>query len=40
MAVVVDAGVADSAIALLSDCGESAWRMGTVKAGAGEVQYI
>jgi phosphoribosylformylglycinamidine cyclo-ligase len=40
MAVVVDAGVADRAIALLSDCGENAWRMGTVKAGAGEVQFI
>ena len=40
MAVVVDAGDADRAIALLSDCGENAWRMGTVKAGAGEVQFI
>ena len=40
MVVVVDAAVADSAIALLSDYGESAWRMGTVKAGAGEVQFV
>ena len=40
MAVVVDAGVADSAIALLTECGETTWRLGTVKAGAGEVQFI
>ena len=40
MAVVVDAEVADRTIALLCDYGENAWRMGTVKAGAGEVQFI
>jgi len=40
MAVVVDASDAEEAIALLCECGEMAWRMGTVKAGAGMVQFI
>jgi phosphoribosylformylglycinamidine cyclo-ligase len=40
MAVVVDTADADSAIALLTECGETAWRLGTVKAGAGEVKFV
>jgi len=40
MAIVLNAADADSAIAILSECGETAWRLGTVKAGAGEVQFV
>jgi len=40
MAVVVDASDTERAIALLSELGETAWRMGSVKAGAAEVQFV
>jgi phosphoribosylformylglycinamidine cyclo-ligase len=40
MVVVVNAADADNAIALLSEHGESAWRIGQVAAGKQEVRYL
>ena len=40
MVVVVNAAAADDAIALLSEHGESAWRIGQVAAGKQEVRYL
>ncbi len=40
MTVIVDAAVADAAIDRLNAAGETAWRLGTIVSGAGEVRYI
>ncbi len=40
MTVIVDAAQADAAIDRLNASGETAWRLGTIVAGDGEVQYI
>jgi phosphoribosylformylglycinamidine cyclo-ligase len=40
MVVVVDAADADTAITELGSCGESAWRLGAIRQGAGGVDYI
>jgi phosphoribosylformylglycinamidine cyclo-ligase len=40
MAVVVKPQQANSAIGLLNESGETAWRLGTIVSGAGEVVYI
>ncbi len=40
MIVVVSAREADQAVRVLGELGEIAWHMGTVRAGAGEVDYI
>ncbi|GMR17347.1 MAG: phosphoribosylformylglycinamidine cyclo-ligase [Gammaproteobacteria bacterium] len=40
MIAVVDAADSDETIGVLTELGETAWRMGTVGAGAGEVRYI
>jgi len=39
MVVFVDASQADSTISALADAGETAWRIGTVGSGAGEVKF-
>jgi len=40
MVVVVDAVAADATIKVLLERGETAWRLGTIRDGAGEVNYI
>jgi phosphoribosylformylglycinamidine cyclo-ligase len=40
MVVVVDAADADATVDALAQCGETAWRLGEIKAGAGGVDYI
>ena len=40
MVVVVDAADADATITELAKCGETAWRLGEIKEGAGGVAYI
>ena len=40
MVVVVDSTDVDAAIEVLRECGESAWRIGTIVEGAGAVDYI
>ena len=40
MIVVVSAPEADQAVRVLGELGETAWHMGTVRAGGGEVDYI
>ena len=40
MIVVVSAPEADQAVRVLGEHGETAWHMGTVRAGGGEVDYI
>jgi phosphoribosylformylglycinamidine cyclo-ligase len=40
MVVVVDAADTDKTITELVNCGESAWRLGTIREGAGGVDYI
>jgi phosphoribosylformylglycinamidine cyclo-ligase len=40
MVVIVDSGDAEKTIAVLSAAGESAWRLGSVVAGSGPVEYI
>ena len=40
MVVVVNAGDADTAIAILNDNGEAAWRIGRIVAGQREVAYV
>ena len=40
MVVVVDAAAADATIEVLLECGETAWRLGTIRYGAGEVNYV
>ena len=40
MVVVVDTADADAAIASLQESGETAWRLGTIRDGAGEVKYV
>ena len=40
MVVVVDAAAADATIEVLLECGETAWRLGTIRDGAGEVNYV
>ena len=40
MVVIVDAADADTAIMELAKCGESAWRLGAIREGSGEVTYI
>lgn len=40
MVVVVDSADAGTTIELLADCGESAWRAGTIVNGGGEVEYV
>ncbi len=40
MVAVVDAGAADTAIAVLGEHGESAWRIGRIIAGDRSVAYV
>jgi phosphoribosylformylglycinamidine cyclo-ligase len=40
MVVFVDNADADTAISLLEDAGESAWHIGTVSSGGGEVEFV
>ncbi len=40
MVVVVDAAAADATIKVLLECGETAWRLGAIRDGAGEVNYV
>jgi phosphoribosylformylglycinamidine cyclo-ligase len=40
MVVVVDAADADTTISELAGSGETAWRLGTIREGAGGVDYI
>jgi len=40
MVVVVDHAAVDAAFEVLHTCGESAWRLGTIREGAGEVDYV
>jgi len=40
MCAIVAATDADAAIASLSESGETAWRLGTIEAGEGEVEYV
>ncbi len=40
MVVVVDTADAAATIALLQESGETAWRLGTIRDGAGEVKYV
>jgi phosphoribosylformylglycinamidine cyclo-ligase len=40
MVVVVDAADVDAAIAVLAEAGESAWRLGEIRKGAGGVAYV
>jgi phosphoribosylaminoimidazole (AIR) synthetase len=40
MCVVVAPHQVDQVIEVLAENGESAWRMGTVMAGGGEVDYV
>ena len=40
MIVVVGTADADATIAVLQECGETAWRLGTIRDGAGEVNYV
>ena len=40
MVIVVAEAEADSALRILRDAGESAWRIGDIAAGAGSVEYI
>lgn len=40
MIIVVDSPDSDAAIDLLTECGERAWRLGSVVTGAGPVDYV
>ena len=40
MVAVVESDTADAAIQLLSDSGHTAWKLGRIAAGAGEVRYV
>jgi len=40
MTVIVAADDADEAIASLNASGESAWRLGTITEGTGEVRFV
>jgi phosphoribosylformylglycinamidine cyclo-ligase len=40
MVVVVDAADADATVAVLAECGETAWRLGEIRKGAGGVAYV
>ena len=40
MVVVVDAADADATVAVLAESGESAWRLGEIRKGAGGVAYV
>ena len=40
MIVAIDASDEQSALAALSDLGETAWRIGQIEDGAGPVEYL
>ena len=40
MVAVVDAAAADATIEILLECGETAWRLGAIRDGAGGVDYV
>jgi phosphoribosylformylglycinamidine cyclo-ligase len=40
MVAVVDAADADTSIKILLGCGETAWRLGVIRDGAGKVNYV
>jgi len=40
MVVVVPEADAERSIRLLNEAGETAWRLGSVAAGGGEVEYV